>query len=116
LPVLLRDGDGLMDLREKFVAAFGVEETEAVENAARQHKTNPGPIGDTIKTPGFKGVISRVISWACVSSPNYAKEHGITIDPAQFKVWVHDNAGLTSEDADFWGYMSGAYEGFIRVK
>lgn len=102
-----------MDLQAEFAKFFGMPQTLAVIAAAKKHEDEQGPIGDTIQTPGFKGVISRVISWQCVEDRNFAEHHGITIDPEQFKWWVKEYAGLTREDADFWGYFAGKYEGFL---
>lgn len=103
-------------LREMFVEKFGEEQTAKVEAAAEMHDFAYRSEEQNKGSDAFRWVLVWVIGFECVSKPNYAKWHGIEIDPEQFRQWVYEHAELEKHNGawDNMAMVSGAYKGFIK--
>jgi hypothetical protein len=102
-------------IRNEFIKTFGLEETEAIENAAEGHKNG---IHDKKGTDPFKWALLICIGHECMMIDSYRKYHGIKHPWEEIKSWIKNNAHLETHDGDydFLAALCGKYNEYMPEK
>jgi hypothetical protein len=111
-------------IRESFVARFGEDAAQAIEEAAHDHEVEANPY-DVLGTDHkdhkgndhFQWAIMMVLSYECVSKPEYREWHGINIEWEDFDEWVKLEGDLTSFEGEFdkMALIIGVYQPYLEV-
>ncbi|RMD64634.1 hypothetical protein D6833_04180 [Candidatus Parcubacteria bacterium] len=131
----MRFEDRFTSLYWKFADRFGVDQANAIFDAALMHAAPDHPrdvlenfVDLAVMAAGgqprlsahidfgsdaFRWAIIIVIGYQCVE--RYADDHGITISWRDFREWVRANAHIEDHDGDWdeLARLSGAYDDFM---
>jgi len=104
-----------MSVRDSFVAEFGEDQAVAIERAAAEHDNG---VHSVRGSDPFKWAVCICIGYECVSRPEFAEYHSITVPQERFKEWCLNHGELRSHDGDvdFLSLLSGAYGGYIQTE
>lgn len=122
----------MSELREKFVALWGEDQARILEECCDMHVGQragdpivimvsmmlgdmPGDhVNDNRGSDPFRYVILAVLGYECVTKPEYAAHHGITVDAWDFVNWVLTEADLDSFDGDHPDHLTMTVEILTR--
>lgn len=106
-----RDDDRVSDLRDQFVADFGVLFAGSIEAAIERHVPELKVQLERGSDP-FRFVLVWAVGLECLSRPEFRAEHGITVPWAVLRDWIRDADLLAGYDGtfDFGGRAVGLFD------
>jgi hypothetical protein len=105
-----------MTTREKYAAAFGEEQTAAIEKAAEGHIAQ-GASSDR-GSDAFKWALLVVIGFQCAERDGYREHHGITVPWVEVQAFMKA-ADLGSFDGgmpDVLAALCGVYNEYLKPR
>lgn len=101
----------MKSVRESFVAVFGEEEAQALEEAALEHANGTNDLSKG--SDPFKWTILMVIGYQCAEK--YSEYHKINAPWEQIKDWAKLEGNLESHDGDcdFLAMLAGIYDEYL---
>jgi hypothetical protein len=101
----------IVNIRNKFVEAFGEEEAERIEAAADSHANESN--SQRVGSDPFKWALLICIGYNCLDK--FATYHGIKTPWQTLKPWIIKNAELSSHNGDFdhLAMLAGTYDEFL---
>lgn len=100
-----------IEMREKFVQRFGINDARQIEIAAMDHC--PSAAVDRDNRP-FAWSLLTCIDYECIG--RYSMDHQIHADSEKLREWIRDNADLASftGSANVISMITGAYLPYMR--
>ena len=104
----------MTDLRSRFVARFGADLAETIEQVAEHHTQVIPAVLERGSDP-FRFALVWAIGFECLTRPEFRLEHGITTPWADLLGWICDEAGIASFDGtmDLSGRGRGLFDAIL---
>lgn len=104
----------MSNLRERFVARFGLDLAETIERGIEDHAKKYPMVLDRGSDP-FRFVLVWAVGFECLVDPAFRREHGITVPWADLAAWIRAEADLASYDGtmDLAGRGFGSFDAIL---